>query len=68
MEVIKSEKVFKSNVSSFVCIGLVLLLIDFNNLSILEYIFLTTSTLAFVASLVNLAVTYYCEREERKYT
>ncbi|EJS76354.1 hypothetical protein CN425_08565 [Bacillus cereus] len=60
------KKVIKSNLSSIVCIGI--LLIDFNNLSILGYVFLTTSALAFGSILVNVAVTYYCKRKERKYT
>ncbi|PEA09783.1 hypothetical protein [Bacillus cereus] len=62
------KKVIKSNLSSIVCIGILFILIDFNSLSILEYVFLTTSALVFGSILVNVAATYYCKREERKYT
>ncbi|PFN27930.1 hypothetical protein [Bacillus cereus] len=62
------KKVIKSNLSSIVCIGILFILIDFNSLSILEYVFLTTSALVFGSILVNVAAKYYCKREERKYT
>ncbi|MFJ8526854.1 hypothetical protein [Bacillus sp. NPDC094106] len=60
------KKVITSNISSFACIGFLLLLIDYNNLTTLEYVFITTSALAFVAFLINLTVTYFCEKEKKK--
>ncbi|MDZ5610203.1 hypothetical protein U2I54_25025 [Bacillus pseudomycoides] len=60
------KKVFSSNISTFVLIGFLLLLIDYNNLSTLEYIFIATSIMAFVAFLFNLATAYFLEKKEKE--
>ncbi|MED0986790.1 hypothetical protein [Bacillus paramycoides] len=61
------KKVISDNLASFFCIGLLLYLaIDYNNISIMGYIFIATSIFAFITFLINLALTYQLEKREKE--
>ncbi|MEB9908181.1 MULTISPECIES: hypothetical protein [Bacillus cereus group] len=61
------KKVISDNFASFFCIGLLLYFsIDYNNISILGYIFIATSIFAFIAFLINLALAYQLEKIKKK--
>ncbi|WP_240514795.1 hypothetical protein [Bacillus cereus] len=61
------KKVILDNFASFFCIGLLLcLLIDYNNISIMGYIFIAKSIFAFITLLINLALTYQLEKREKE--
>ncbi|MFB6649244.1 MULTISPECIES: hypothetical protein [Bacillus] len=61
------KKVISDNFASFFCIGLLLYLsIDYNNISIMGYIFIATSIFAFITFLINLALTYQLEKREKE--
>lgn len=67
MEETRMKKVISDNFASFFCIGLLLCLsIDYNNISIMGYIFITTSIFAFITFLINLALTYQLEKREKE--
>ncbi|MFD6509221.1 hypothetical protein ACWFN4_27775 [Bacillus mycoides] len=61
------KKVFFSNISTFFVLGFLLLLLDYNNLSTLESIFIATSITAFIAFLLNLASAYWLKKVEKDY-
>ncbi|MFE6139452.1 hypothetical protein [Bacillus sp. NPDC057893] len=61
------KKVISDNLASFFCIGLLLYLaIDYNNISIMGYIFITLSIIAFITFLFNVALTYQLEKREKE--
>lgn len=67
MEETRMKKVISDNFGSFFCIGLLLYLsIDYNNISIIGYIFIATSIFAFITFLINLALTYQLEKREKE--
>ncbi|QWI78458.1 hypothetical protein JG486_30870 (plasmid) [Bacillus mycoides] len=67
MEETKMKKVISDNLASFFCIGLLLYLtIDYNNISIMGYIFIVISIIAFITFLFNLALTYHLEKREKE--
>ncbi|VXC69659.1 conserved hypothetical protein [Bacillus mycoides] len=59
------KKVFFSNIATFFVLGFLLLLLDYNNLSTLESIFIATSITAFIAFLLNLASAYWLKKVEK---
>ncbi|MED1014134.1 hypothetical protein [Bacillus mycoides] len=61
------KKVFFSNIPTFFVLGFLLLLLDYNNLSTLESIFIATSITAFIAFLLNLASAYWLNKIEKDY-
>lgn len=67
MEETKMKKVISDNLASFFCIGLLLyLMIDYNNISIMGYIFIVISIITFITFLFNLALTYQLEKREKE--
>lgn len=67
MEETKVKKVISDNLASFFCIGLLLYLtIDYNNISIMGYVFIALSIIAFITFLFNVALTYQLEKREKE--